>query len=161
MKTKLFFTVCCLFLLGGNTFSQTKKPNVLVIIVDDLGYADLSCQGSTDILTPNIDQLAASGIRFTDGYVTAPQCGPSRAGLMSGVFQDRFGYNDIINQNGLPPKSVLLTLPEQMKKQGYVTCMTGKWHIGYKNPESQEQGTLSIAPLFSAGRGSVVLEGRF
>lgn len=134
-KTKFLFAVCCLFLLGGNTFSQTKKPNVLVIIVDDLGYADLSCQGSTDILTPNIDQLAESGIRFTDGYVTAPQCGPSRAGLMSGVFQDRFGYNDIINQNGLPPKSVLLTLPEQMKKQGYVTGMTGKWHIGYKNPE--------------------------
>lgn len=136
MKRIIFaFLVIQLVLSCTIKKEEAKKPNVLVIIVDDLGYADLSCQGSTDILTPNIDHLAASGIRFTDGYVTAPQCGPSRAGLMSGVFQDRFGYNDIINQNGLPPKSVLLTLPEQMKKQGYVTGMTGKWHIGYKNPE--------------------------
>ncbi len=96
-------------LLNGSVQKlAAQQPNVLVIIVDDLGYGDLSCQGSTEIITPNIDRLAESGIRFTDGYVTAPQCGPSRAGLISGVFQDRFGYNDIINQNGLPPKSVLL-----------------------------------------------------
>jgi arylsulfatase A-like enzyme len=121
-------------ILGLGVFGATQ-PNVLVILADDLGYGDIGCYGYLkDFETPNIDRLAASGIRFTDGYVTAPQCGPSRAGLISGVFQDRFGYNDIINQGGLPPKSVLLTLPEQMKRFGYATGMAGKWHIGYKNP---------------------------
>ena len=81
---RIIFTFLVIQLVLSCTIKkeEVKKPNVLVIIVDDLGYADLSCQGSTDILTPNIDQLAASGIRFTDGYVTAPQCGPSRAGLI-------------------------------------------------------------------------------
>jgi len=131
-----FAAVCGGGAIGAQAARQAQdKPNVLVILVDDLGYGDLGCQGAKDINTPNIDKLAASGIRFTDGYVTSPQCGPSRAGLISGVFQDRYGYNDIINQSGLPPKSVLLTLPEQMKEQGYVTGMAGKWHVGYRNPE--------------------------
>ncbi len=148
LKTKITLFLIYITVLLPGAFRQLKaqQPNVLVIIVDDLGYGDLSCQGSTEILTPNIDRLAESGIRFTDGYVTAPQCGPSRAGLISGVFQDRFGYNDIINQSGLPPKSVLLTLPEQMKIRGYVTGMAGKWHVGYKNPEYVHPPEINNAP---------------
>ena len=71
---------------------ENAKPNVIIIFADDLGYADLGCQGSLDVKTPHIDKLAENGIRFTDGYVTAPQCGPSRAGLLTGRYQNRFGF---------------------------------------------------------------------
>lgn len=109
---------------------SANYPNVLIILADDLGYHDLSCQGSDDFKTPGIDQLASSGIRFIDGYVSAPQCGPSRAGLMTGVSQSRFGYLDNYMHHGLPSKDLVQTLPEQMRAQGYVTGIIGKWHIG-------------------------------
>jgi arylsulfatase A-like enzyme len=96
-----------------------SRPNVLLIYVDDLGYHDLGCQGATDLDTPNIDRLAASGVRFTSGYVTAPQCGPSRAGLLTGMNQARFGYHDNGKNNGLPPASKVPTIAEYMKKSGY------------------------------------------
>jgi len=106
------------------------EPNILVILADDLGYHDLGCQGATDFQTPQIDQLASSGARCTAGYVTAPQCSPSRAGLMTGMNQARFGYNDNADHHGLPPGSVVELLPEQLKKLGYATAVIGKWHIG-------------------------------
>ncbi len=107
-----------------------EPPNILLILADDLGYSDLGCQGVTDFQTPNIDRLAASGIRFTDGYVTAPQCGPSRAGLITGVSQSRFGYLDNYMHRGLPPMEQVQTLPEQLRELGYATGIIGKWHIG-------------------------------
>jgi arylsulfatase A-like enzyme len=107
-----------------------ERPNILLILTDDLGYHDLSCYGATDFATPNIDRLAASGIRFTDGYVSAPQCGPSRAGLITGVSQSRFGYVDNYMHNGLPSAEQVRTLPEQLKLAGYVNGIIGKWHIG-------------------------------
>lgn len=106
------------------------KPNVILIFVDDLGFTDLSCQGSADIRTPNIDAFAASGVRFTNGYCTAPQCGPSRAGVMTGINQARFGYLDNKNNRGLPSTDKAPTVAEYMKRNGYVTGMIGKWHIG-------------------------------
>src|SRR5262245_53952937 len=72
--------------------AQARKPNILVIVADDLGYADLGFQGGKDIPTPHIDSLAASGIRFTNGYVSGPYCSPTRAGLMTGRYQQRFGH---------------------------------------------------------------------
>ena len=69
-----------------------RKPNFLIILADDLGYADLGCQGSREAVTPQIDSLAANGVRCTAGYVTAPQCCPSRAGLITGRYQNRFGF---------------------------------------------------------------------
>ena len=106
-----------------------ERPNIVVIFTDDHGYTDLSCQGiADDIRTPHIDQLAQSGVRMTSGYVTAPQCVPSRAGLLSGRYQNRFG----VESNGMPLDGFdsQQTIAEMLKTAGYTTGMTGKWHLG-------------------------------
>lgn len=110
-----------------------SRPNVIVIVADDLGYDDLGCQGSGDIRTPNIDRLAAEGMRCTNGYVTWPACAPSRAGLITGQDSHRFGFYTnptpvLAADQGLPPG--ITTVPEAMRRQGYVTGGIGKWHLG-------------------------------
>ena len=117
-------------LLIGSKSVKAQSPNVVFILVDDLGYNDLSCQGAVDIFTPEIDKLAANGIRFTSAYVTAPQCGPSRAGLMTGISQSRFSYFDNSSHFGIPEKELLPTMGEQFQYAGYTTGVIGKWHIG-------------------------------
>lgn len=106
--------------------------NVLLILADDLGYADLGCQGSPDVKTPNIDSLAQNGVRCTAGYVTAPQCSPSRAGLLSGRYQQRFGHE------GNPNFPLMLmrggrTMADHLKAAGYATAYFGKWHLGFSD----------------------------
>ena len=109
--------------------TQTAKPNVIVIFTDDHGYADLSCQGVfDDVKTPHIDSLVAGGVRMTSGYVTAPQCVPSRAGLLSGRYQNRFGVES--NGMSLEGFNAERTIAERIKTLGYATGMTGKWHLG-------------------------------
>ena len=104
-----------------------EKPNVIIIFTDDHGYADLGCQGVfDDVKTPNIDAMAEGGVRCTSGYATAPQCCPSRAGIVSGQYQQRFELEG--NGDGGLPWSVN-TIPERMQKAGYVTGMAGKWHL--------------------------------
>ncbi len=115
--------------------ADPAKPNVLLIFADDLGYADLGCQGSPDVKTPRIDSLAASGIRCTAGYVTAPQCSPSRAGLLSGRYQQRYGHE------GNPQFPMLLmhggkTLASHLKAAGYATGHFGKWHLGFSDRDT-------------------------
>ena len=112
---------------------QTRHPNIMVIMADDLGYADVGFNGCTDIPTPNIDRLAASGARFTSGYVTAPICGPSRAGFITGRIQSTFGWYGNPSapfdpKQGLP--SGIKTIAHFMQEQGYVTGGIGKWHLG-------------------------------
>jgi arylsulfatase B len=103
----------------------------LLILTDDLGYGDLGAYGAADFETPNIDRIAATGVRFTDGYVTSPQCAPSRASLMSGISQLRFSYIHNSANEGLPPRDAALTFPELIREQGYTTALIGKWHIGF------------------------------
>ena len=108
------------------------KPNIIVIFTDDHGYADLSCQGIfDDVKTPHIDTLAKGGVRMTDGYVTAPQCVPSRGGLLSGQYQNKLGLesNRDRRTGGLVGFNKALTIAERLKKAGYATGMAGKWHL--------------------------------
>ncbi len=115
--------------------SGGDRPNVIVLLADDLGYAELGCQGNRDIPTPHIDSLAAEGVRFTSGYVSAPFCSASRAGLLTGRYQTRFGYefNPIGAENfdpriGLPDGTV--TIAARLREAGYATGLIGKWHQG-------------------------------
>ncbi len=118
------------FVVGDRTAQAmipATHPNVIVILTDDQGWADLSCQGEVDdIQTPHIDALADRGIRCSAGYVTAPQCSPSRVGLMTGRHQQRFGI-DTIPDMPLPAEAI--TLAERLRPQGYKTGFVGKWHL--------------------------------
>jgi len=121
----------------------TGRPNIVLIIADDLGYGELGCQGNPQIPTPNIDAIAKNGIRFTSGYVSAPNCSPSRAGIMTGKYQTRFGYenNPIGAKNddpgyGLPTNQK--TMADILHNNGYTTAVIGKWHLG---------GTAKFHPL--------------
>ncbi len=112
---------------AGRAAPARRKPNVIILFADDQGYADLRCQGQVDdIKTPNIDRMAAEGVRFTDGYITAPQCSPSRAGLITGRYQQRFGLGHIPD---CPLPAAETTLADRMKSAGYMTGMVGKWHL--------------------------------
>lgn len=112
--------------------AEKHPPNVIVILTDDHGYADLGCQGSPDVKTPHIDSLANNGVRFTNGYVTAPQCAPSRAGLLTGRYQNRFGLesNEFAYNPGLPRTESLIS--DRMKALGYTTGYVGKWGVTSK-----------------------------
>lgn len=110
-----------------------KKPNILVIVADDLGYADLGFQGGTDIPTPHIDSLATGGVRFTNGYVSGPYCSPTRAGLLTGRYQQRFGHEFNLGGAGSADKGLPLTettFANRLKDAGYATGLVGKWHLG-------------------------------
>jgi arylsulfatase A-like enzyme len=106
------------------------RPNILLIVGDDMGYADVGFQGCKDIPTPNLDALATSGVRFTSGYVTGPYCSPTRAGLMTGRYQTRFGheFNPGQGSNGLALAEK--TIADRLRTGGYATGLVGKWHLG-------------------------------
>src|ERR1700704_2618533 len=122
--------------LSRPTQAQTAKPNIVFILADDLGYADVSCYGQRDYTTPNVDRLAIEGLKFMQAYSNSANCSPTRTALATGRYQMRLpvGLEEPINETtpkdvGLPPSHP--TLPSLLKKAGYGTTLIGKWHLGY------------------------------
>lgn len=118
-----------------------ERPNILVIVADDLGYADIGVHGGRDVPTPNIDALAASGLRCTNGYVPAPYCSPSRAGFLTGRNPTRFGHEfnpHVGEETRLGPPLDQRTIADELRGAGYATGLIGKWHQGF-SPEHHPQ----------------------
>jgi arylsulfatase A-like enzyme len=140
--------------------AEPRKPNIIVILTDDVGYAEYGFQGCKDIPTPNIDSIARNGVRFTQGYVSGPYCSPTRAGLLTGRYQTRFGHE--FNGGGamggkdfgLPVTEK--TIADRLKGLGYATCAVGKWHLG-AGPKyiatargfDEFYGTVANTPFFN------------
>ena len=128
MRKVLFITLLCL-----SAWPALGKPNILVILVDDLGYGDLSSYGAPDLKSPAIDSLMAAGMRFDSFYANCPVCSPTRAALLSGTYPDLVGVPGVIrthaqnNWGWLAPHAVLL--PKPLKTSGYHTAIVGKWHL--------------------------------
>jgi arylsulfatase A-like enzyme len=147
-----------------------RKPNILVIVADDLGHGDLGFTGCRDILTPNLDALARSGVRCSNGYVSGPYCSPTRAGLLTGRYQQRFGHE--FNPGGeggaagfgLPVSET--TIADRLRAAGYATGLVGKWHLG-DEPKFHPQrrgfdeffGFLGGAHSYRPGEGEPIYRG--
>jgi arylsulfatase A-like enzyme len=161
MKYPVLFTIICFLILNAcqNKEEELQKPNILFILVDDLGYHDLSVMGSEFYETPHIDRIANEGMIFTDGYANCQVCSPSRASIMSGKFPARHGITDWIGAHTgeewrkagrfnkmLPPEYVhnlpheYVTLPEALKEAGYKTFFAGKWHLGSEGSWPEDHG---------------------
>ena len=120
--------------LTATATSSETKPNIILIFVDDMGYGDAGCYGGTLIPTPHIDSLAREGARFTDGYVTAPLCAPSRSGLLTGAYQQRFGmqWNPDIGEGRYTVPETQKLMSEALAAAGYKTGIVGKWNMPNK-----------------------------
>jgi arylsulfatase A-like enzyme len=146
MKRGIFFTG--LLLLAGALQAQ-QQPNIIFIYADDLGYGDVGCYGATRVHTPEIDRLAAEGLRFTNGYATASMCTPSRFSVMTGQYAWRKKGTGIAPGNaGLIIPEGTTTLPSILQKAGYSTGAVGKWHLGLGGPDGPDwNGTIRPGPL--------------
>lgn len=131
---RALIALLCLTYGVALTAADRTKPNVVILLVDDLGSGDVSCLFRDVVKTPNLDRLAQQGVKFASGYSTAPLCGPSRAGFLTGRYQQRFGFNG--NRDGIPTDLPLL--PGLLKSAGYHTGIIGKWHSA--GPMPHERG---------------------
>lgn len=141
-------SVACLFLAISSLVFAADRPNVVVIFADDLGYGDLSCYGATKLATPNIDQLAAEGRRFTDAHSASAVCTPSRYALLTGEYPHRIGLSrPVFLKTGLVVDTGQQTVADVMKDAGYATACIGKWHLGFGVGAPNWNGNLKPGPL--------------
>ena len=158
MNVRLLF--CLVALSVGSILSAAeRKPNILIFLSDDVGWAEYGFEGAKDIPTPNIDRIAANGVKFTNGYVSGTYCSPTRAGLMTGRYQTRFGheFNSGGPHFGLPLTEK--TMADRLKALGYATAAIGKWHLGEepkfrptKRGFDEFYGTLQNTSFYNARR---------
>ncbi|MCE3017320.1 MAG: arylsulfatase [Pirellula sp.] len=137
-----------LILISAHAVNAAEKPNIIVIMADDLGYGDVSCYGATAIQTPAIDRLANEGVRFTSGYCSASTCTPTRFSLLTGTYAFRQKGTGIAPPNGpaiIRPGTD--TLPSILKRAGYATAVIGKWHLGLGDTAPDWNGELKPGPL--------------
>jgi len=124
---------------SGETAGKGKRPNFVFFLIDDLGWTDVGCFGSSFYETPNIDRLASQGMRFTDAYAACPVCSPTRASIMAGKYPARLGITQWIGGPNQPTEYEHqmaleeLTIAEALKDKGYATAFVGKWHLGSKD----------------------------
>ncbi|MCG6187345.1 sulfatase family protein [Maribellus maritimus] len=143
MSHKIIFSILSLIFLVRVSVAKeisSQKPNIIIILADDLGYGDLKCYGNKNNITPNIDQMAEDGIRFTDFYMASSVCTPSRAALLTGCYPERIGLNNVLFPNSMPlgQKNGMaiglnpteITIAELLKSKDYKTACIGKWHLG-------------------------------
>jgi len=135
---------CSVSEVGEGSKATSERPNIILIMADDLGYGDVSCYGSKKIQTPSIDALARGGMKFTDYHSNCPVCSPTRAALLTGRYQQRSGIEGVIYAKGPTRQTGIaleeITFAEVLKKRGYATGIFGKWHLGYNvefNPARQ------------------------
>ncbi|MCG1035778.1 sulfatase-like hydrolase/transferase [Polaribacter sargassicola] len=170
----LYVILFCAILVScktAKTNQKENKPNIIVILIDDAGYADFGFMGSKDLETPNIDKLAKSGVVFTDAHVSATVCSPSRAGLLTGKYQQRFGFE--ANGTGYGDSGEIglsddvTTMADVFKKNGYKTIALGKWHLGKDESDHPnkrgfdefygfETGSRSYFPIQNPRKGKML-----
>jgi uncharacterized sulfatase len=164
-KLKLLFTFLLIVLLIIACGPQKKTPNFVFILIDDLGWSDLACYGNEFHETPNIDKIAAEGIKYTDAYAASAVCSPTRVSIYSGQYPARIGMTDFIPGHWRPYEKVIVpqnnpqhlplasyTIAESLKDEGYNTGIYGKWHCGYGDKYSpSNQGFDSSVVMFGWG----------